>query len=91
MSYECSDQLFRAHEEDLKDRLDAAIEAYPETVAVLVRQHGIYGTFYFDRCRLAYPLVWGNTWEQCKCVTECIDYLCALAVEMKKVGFNPIA
>jgi len=32
-----------AQEEDLKERLDAAIKAYPETVAVLVRRHGIYG------------------------------------------------
>ena len=32
-----------AREEDLKDRLDAAIEEYPDTVAVLVRRHGIYG------------------------------------------------
>lgn len=35
--------MFSAHEEDLKDRLDAAIEEYPDTVAVLVRRHGIYG------------------------------------------------
>ena len=32
-----------AHEEDLKDRLDAAITEFPDTVAVLVRRHGIYG------------------------------------------------
>ena len=36
---------YSAHEEDLTDRLDAAIEAYPDTVAVLVRRHGIYGRF----------------------------------------------
>jgi hypothetical protein len=35
--------------------------------------------------------VWGNTWEQAKCVTECIDYLCQLAVEMKKLGLDPAA
>jgi len=34
----------------LKDRLDAAIEEYPDTVAVLVRRHGIYGTVF---CHLA--------------------------------------
>lgn len=39
-------------EEDLKDDLDRAIIAYPETSAVLVRRHGIY--------------VWGNTWQQAK-------------------------
>jgi methylthioribulose-1-phosphate dehydratase len=33
-----------AREEDLKESLDVAIKAYPETVAVLVRRHGIYGT-----------------------------------------------
>jgi hypothetical protein len=72
-----------AHEEDLKDRLDAAIEAYPDTVAVLVRRHGIYGA---GHRRFLLTVVWGNTWEQCKCITECIDYLCSLAVEMKKLG-----
>jgi hypothetical protein len=32
----------------LKDRLDAAIEAYPDTAAVLVRRHGIYGNSLFE-------------------------------------------
>jgi methylthioribulose-1-phosphate dehydratase len=67
----------------LKDRLDAAIEEYPDTVAVLVRRHGIYG---IEFLRSILMVVWGNTWEQCKCITECIDYLCSLAVEMKKLG-----
>ena len=40
--------VLSAHEEDLKDRLDAAIEEYPETVAVLVRRHGIYGIYQSD-------------------------------------------
>jgi methylthioribulose-1-phosphate dehydratase len=39
--------------------------------------------------KLRFILVWGNTWEQCKCITECIDYLCLLAVEMKKMGLDP--
>jgi len=29
--------------------LDAAIEAYPDTIAVLVRRHGIYGTNLFQK------------------------------------------
>jgi len=45
--YACNNSS--AHEEDLKDRLDAAIEAYPDTVAVLVRRHGIYGTNLFQK------------------------------------------
>lgn len=39
-------------EEDLKDELEKAIIAYPETCAVLVRRHGVY--------------VWGDTWQQAK-------------------------
>lgn len=39
-------------EEDLKEELDKAIIAYPETCAVLVRRHGVY--------------VWGDTWQQAK-------------------------
>ena len=81
---------FRAQEEALKDRLETAINEFPETVAVLVRRHGIYGKFpsYFQWVD---GVVWGNTWEQCKCVTECIDYLCSVAVEMKKLGLDPAA
>jgi hypothetical protein len=41
---EIPELTFSAHEEDLKDPMDAIIEEYPETVAVLVRRHGIYGT-----------------------------------------------
>ena len=66
--------------------MDAIIEEYPETVAVLVRGHGIYGTLLLGGALMG---VWGNTWEQAKCVTECIDYLCQLAVEMKKLGLDP--
>lgn len=42
---EIPELTFRAHEEDLKDPMDAIMEEYPETVAVLVRRHGIYGTY----------------------------------------------
>lgn len=45
-----------AHEEDLKDTLEAAIEAWPDTYAVLVRRHGIY--------------VWGKDVAQAKTLCE---------------------
>jgi methylthioribulose-1-phosphate dehydratase len=50
------------------------MKAYPESNAVIVRRHGIY--------------VWGNTWQQAKAQAECIDYLCELSVEMRKIGLQ---
>lgn len=64
-------------EEDLKDELDRAIAAYPETCAVLVRRHGIY--------------VWGDTWQQAKTMTECYDYIFDIALQMKLSGLDPAA
>ncbi|KAI9765116.1 MAG: Methylthioribulose-1-phosphate dehydratase [Geoglossum simile] len=40
-----------AHEEDLTESLEAAMEKYPDTCAVLVRRHGVYD---FDPV----PLLW---------------------------------
>jgi len=31
-----------AHEEDLTEFLEAAMDRYPDTCAVLVRRHGVY-------------------------------------------------
>ncbi|OZJ05645.1 hypothetical protein BZG36_01475 [Bifiguratus adelaidae] len=62
-------------EEDLTDRMAQAIEAYPETNAVLVRRHGVY--------------VWGESWEKAKTMAECYDYLFEIAVKMKSVGIDP--
>jgi len=45
-----------AHEEDLKDTLEGAIKAWPDTYAVLVRRHGIY--------------VWGKDVAQAKTLCE---------------------
>jgi methylthioribulose-1-phosphate dehydratase len=39
-------------EEDLTESLDAAIQQYPQTTAVLVRRHGVY--------------VWGDSWQSAK-------------------------
>jgi len=61
-----------AHEEDLTDSLEAAIEEYPDTYAVLVRRHGVY--------------VWGENWHKAKTQCESLDYIFQLAVEMKKLG-----
>ncbi|KAH0544206.1 Methylthioribulose-1-phosphate dehydratase [Glutinoglossum americanum] len=78
-----------AHEEDLTESLEAAMEKYPDTYAILVRRHGIY--------------VWGDDvakaktqaerWasqdgiEACKAlINSSLDYLFQLAVEMRKLG-----
>ncbi|EME44124.1 hypothetical protein DOTSEDRAFT_53319 [Dothistroma septosporum NZE10] len=63
-----------AHEEDLKDTLQKAIEEWPETCAVLVRRHGLY--------------VWGKDVAQAKTQCESLDYLFQLAVEMHKMGLK---
>ncbi|OAA82443.1 APAF1-interacting protein [Akanthomyces lecanii RCEF 1005] len=60
------------HEEDLTEYLEAAMEEYPDTYAVLVRRHGVY--------------VWGDDVHKAKTQCESLDYLFQLAVEMKKLG-----
>lgn len=62
-------------EEDLTDRLEEAIRNYPHTCAVLVRRHGVY--------------VWGDTWQQAKCMTECYDYLFDIVLQLKQSGIDP--
>ncbi|KAJ9061467.1 Methylthioribulose-1-phosphate dehydratase, variant 2 [Entomophthora muscae] len=64
-------------EEDLTERMAKAMESYPETCAVLVRNHGVY--------------VWGATWEAAKGMCECYDYLFELAVKMKGLGLDPMS
>ncbi|KAJ1964287.1 Methylthioribulose-1-phosphate dehydratase [Dipsacomyces acuminosporus] len=66
-----------AEEENLTNRMAAAMEQYPETCAVLVRRHGVY--------------VWGESWEKAKTMAECYDYLFELAVKMKQLGLDPNA
>lgn len=61
-----------AHEEDLTESLEKAMEEYPDAYAVLVRRHGIY--------------VWGDNVHKAKTQCESIDYILQLAVEMKKLG-----
>ncbi|KAJ2905341.1 hypothetical protein MKZ38_005640 [Zalerion maritima] len=61
-----------AHEEDLTEFLEEAMEKYPDAYAVLVRRHGVY--------------VWGETVHKAKTQCESLDYLFQLAVEMKQLG-----
>lgn len=63
-----------AHECDLADALGAAIDAYPKTSAVLVRRHGVY--------------VWGESWQKAKTTAECLDYVFAAALELRRLGLD---
>lgn len=63
-----------AHERDLTDALAAAIEAYPKTTAVLVRNHGIY--------------VWGDSWISAKTQAECYHYLFDAAIKLNQMGID---
>ncbi|HXH38674.1 MAG TPA: methylthioribulose 1-phosphate dehydratase [Thermoanaerobaculia bacterium] len=65
-----------AHECDLASSLEAAIIAYPQTQAVLVRRHGVY--------------VWGRDWVQAKTQAECYDYVFRAAVEMRRLGLPTV-
>lgn len=52
--------------------LEAAMLEYPQSIAVLVRNHGLF--------------VWGPTWQEAKIQMECIDYLLELASKMLEKG-----
>ncbi|KAL8730777.1 MAG: hypothetical protein Q9166_003847 [cf. Caloplaca sp. 2 TL-2023] len=60
-----------AHEEDLTQSLEAAMDKYPDTHAVLVRRHGVY--------------VWGDNVQKAKTQAESLDYIFRLAVEMRRL------
>ncbi|OLY80598.1 Methylthioribulose-1-phosphate dehydratase [Smittium mucronatum] len=63
-----------AEERDLTSFMAVAMDKYPETCAILVRNHGVY--------------VWADTWERAKTMCECYDYLFELAVKMKSMGLT---
>ncbi|CAN0920266.1 Probable bifunctional methylthioribulose-1-phosphate dehydratase/enolase-phosphatase E1 [Linum grandiflorum] len=63
-----------AYENELTDSLTKAIEAYPKTTAVLVRNHGIY--------------VWGDTWISAKTQAECYHYLFDAAIKLHQMGLD---
>ncbi|VDL72611.1 unnamed protein product [Nippostrongylus brasiliensis] len=60
------------HEGQLLPALEECLKVHQRSCAVLVRNHGLF--------------VWGNTWEKTKIMTECIDYLIELAIDMTRHG-----
>ncbi|KAI9083612.1 hypothetical protein K1719_034554 [Acacia pycnantha] len=63
-----------AYEYELTESLAKAIEAYPKTTAVLVRNHGIY--------------VWGDSWINAKTQSECYHYLFDAAIKLHQMGLD---
>jgi methylthioribulose-1-phosphate dehydratase len=63
-----------AQECDLAESMLAAMRAYPETHAVLVRRHGVY--------------VWGKDWTQAKTHAECYHYLFEARIRMRELGLD---
>ncbi|XP_027355118.1 probable bifunctional methylthioribulose-1-phosphate dehydratase/enolase-phosphatase E1 isoform X4 [Abrus precatorius] len=63
-----------AYEYELTESLAKAIEAYPKTTAVLVRNHGIY--------------VWGDSWISAKTQAECYHYLFDAAIKLSQLGLD---
>ncbi|KAK7405267.1 hypothetical protein VNO78_06467 [Psophocarpus tetragonolobus] len=63
-----------AYEYELTESLAKAIEAYPKTTAVLVRNHGIY--------------VWGDSWINAKTQAECYHYLFDAAIKLHQLGLD---
>lgn len=61
-----------AREGDLTAALQYAIQRYPTTWAVAVRDHGIY--------------VWGKNEDHAKTQAECIDYLCEIGWKKRSMG-----
>lgn len=57
-------------ESQLLEPIRGVLENHPQAIAVLVRNHGLF--------------VWGPTWESTKIMTECIDYLLDLSIDMLK-------
>lgn len=62
------------HERDLVESMRQVVERYPDTNAVLVRDHGVY--------------VWGRDWRQAKSQAECYEYLFRLKLEAVRLGFD---
>lgn len=61
-----------ARECELTDRLEQAILDYPNSNAVIVRNHGVY--------------IWGRDARHTKTQTECLDYLCEAKVRFHTAG-----
>lgn len=65
------------HEQELAAEVEAVVKIYPNSPAVLVRNHGIY--------------VWGRDWKQAKIHAECIDYICGVLSDMLLPHSEPLA
>jgi methylthioribulose-1-phosphate dehydratase len=63
-----------ARECELADRMAAAIEAHPQSSAVLMRRHGVY--------------VWGRDWRHAKTQAECYHYLFEASIRMAALGID---
>ncbi|XP_074373488.1 putative bifunctional methylthioribulose-1-phosphate dehydratase/enolase-phosphatase E1 2 [Apium graveolens] len=63
-----------AYERELTESFTKAIEAYPKTTAVLVRNHGVY--------------IWGETWISTKTQAECYHYLFDASIKMHQLGLD---
>ncbi|KAL1813060.1 hypothetical protein ACET3Z_023125 [Daucus carota] len=63
-----------AQERELTESLAAAIEAYPKSTAVLVRNHGVY--------------IWGDSWISAKTQAECYHYLFEAAIKLHQLGLD---
>ncbi|KHJ85786.1 putative methylthioribulose-1-phosphate dehydratase [Oesophagostomum dentatum] len=57
-------------EDQLLPAVEECLLTNQRTCALLVRNHGLF--------------VWGLTWEKAKIMTECIDYLLDLSIEMTR-------
>ncbi|MCB1139632.1 MAG: methylthioribulose 1-phosphate dehydratase [Leptospiraceae bacterium] len=63
-----------AHECDLTESLRRAMERFPDSPAVAVRNHGIY--------------VWGPNEVKAKTQAECIDFVCEVYWKMRSAGIQ---
>lgn len=64
----------RAHENELTESLSKAMEDYPKSTAVLVRNHGVF--------------IWGDSWISAKTQAECYHYLFDAAIKLHQLGLD---
>ncbi|GIX41105.1 MAG: methylthioribulose-1-phosphate dehydratase [Leptospiraceae bacterium] len=57
---------------ELTETLRIAIQEYPKSPAVAVKDHGIY--------------VWGENEDKAKTQAECIDYICEIEIKKRMLG-----
>lgn len=63
-----------AHGDELMETLAEAINAYPKTTAVLVRNHGVF--------------ICGESWISTKTQAECYHYLFDAAIKLHPLGID---